>query len=124
MKIWFPAPELASWLLVSTVALGIQGCTVFLADRQGRPEPGLQAQCPVNYRLTRFELSSMEWAFFDGMKPSDPCLAHYYPKAGKDAFYQNANRMTVPLYMLSLPLDVAVDTVVLPFTVPDAMTKD
>jgi hypothetical protein len=111
------------FLILASASL-LAACTAFLADRQGRPKPGPQAQCPINYRLTRIELSSMEWAFFDGLKPSDPCLAHYYPKAGKDSFYQNANRMTVPLYMLSLPVDLAVDTVILPFTVPDAMAQD
>jgi len=76
------------------------------------------------YRMTRLEVASLSWALSGELMPSDACLAHYYPKATRDATYKTANQWLTPLYLLSFPIDASVDTVILPFTAPAAIFSD
>ena len=110
----------AVFLLTGTFA----GCTSYLIEREGKPWPGHYDDCPVMYRMTRLEVASLSWALSGDLKPSDACLAHYYPKAARDATYKTANQWLTPLYLLSFPIDASVDTVILPFTAPAAIFSD
>lgn len=105
------------------LALVQSGCATFFLENQGGSWIGKYKDCPTVYQLTRIELASLEWAIFDGKKPSDPCLAHYYKRAGKDSSYMISNRAMSPFFVLSLPVDLTLDTVVLPFTIPRAMSQ-
>lgn len=90
------------------------GCTSFLIQQQGKHWPGHYQECPRYFSATRLETASLEWAFSGERKPPDACLARYYPKAGKDGFYQDVNQALIPLYVFSLPVDVLLDTFTLP----------
>lgn len=111
-------------LLVFALAGVFGGCTSFLIDREGKPWPGHYADCPVVYRMTRLELASLSWALSNNQKPSDACLAHYYPKAEKDPDYRSDNRMMAPFYVLSVPLVVPLDTLILPLTIPTMLVRE
>lgn len=90
------------------------GCTSFLLQQQGKHWTGHYPDCPRYFCSTRLEAASLEWAFSGDQQPPDACLAHYYRKAGKDSFYQDFNRAMAPLYLLSLPVDLMLDTITLP----------
>lgn len=111
------------FVIVCVMAAAQTGCASFLLENQGGPWVGKYKDCPTVYQLTRIELASLEWAVFDGMKPSDPCLAHYYKKAGKDSSYMTSNRVMSGLYVMSLPVDLTLDTLALPFTVSRALSQ-
>jgi uncharacterized protein YceK len=116
--------SLARVLAVLVLAGVSAGCTSYLIEREGKDWPGHYADCPVIYRMTRLELASLSWAISGDKKPSDSCLAHYYPKAGKDPTYQSDNRIMTPFYVLSFPVVIPLDTLVLPWTVSTALTRD
>ena len=99
------------------LSLTASGCTSVILQRQGSPQILAQARktCPELYQLTRLDLASLEWAMFDDNQPADPCLALYHPKAAKDPFYASMNAYMSPLYVISLPVDVMIDTLALPF---------
>ena len=101
--------------LALSLALAGFGCTTVMVQKQAKPRADDHHMCPDVYPLTRMEIASLAWAFSDDLSPDDPCLARYYPKAAKDPFYASSNRYMMPLYILSLPVDVMVDTVTLPF---------
>lgn len=105
--------SLACLLLLLTAS----GCTSIILQRQGSPQLQAQARksCPELYQLTRLDLASLEWALMDDKQPSDPCLALYHPKAAKDPFYASMNAYLSPLYVFSLPVDVMIDSLALPF---------
>lgn len=94
---------------------GLEGCTAYLVQQQGNPWPAQYPDCPSIYTATRMEIASVSWAFSGESAPPDSCLAHYYPKATQDPFYRDMNQWLTPLYFLSLPMDVLVDTITLPF---------
>lgn len=98
------------------------GCTSYLVQQQGKPWPGHYADCPSIYTLTRMEISSIGWAFSGEQTPPDTCLGHYYAKAAKDSFYEDMNQWLTPLYFLSLPMDVMLDTIALPFAASGAFS--
>ncbi len=102
------------------LAGSLAGCTSYLTQQQGQPWPGHYADCPSLYTLSRMELASLEWAFSGASQPADPCLAHYYPKAGRDPFYGEVNQYLAPFHALSLPMDALLDTLALPVSVATA----
>lgn len=107
--------KLTNPVAILIMAVSLTGCTSLLTQQQGKHWPGYYQDCPSVYMTTRMELSSLAWAFSDDKAPADSCLAHYYPKAGKDAFYSDVNKYLIPAFILSLPADVLVDTITLPF---------
>lgn len=115
---------LSRLIVVCLFALLQTGCASFLIENQGGNWVGKYKDCPTVFQLTRLEIASLEWAIMDGQIPSDACLRHYYKKAGKDASYMTSNRAMSPLFVLSLPVDLTLDTIVLPFTVSRAITID
>jgi len=123
-KTFHACQSLARKLVVFALAGVSGGCTSYLIEREGKHWPGHYNDCPVVYRMTRLELASLSWAISDDSKPSDRCLAHYYPKADKDPVYRSDNRMMVPFYVLSFPVVFPLDTLILPLTVPTALASD
>lgn len=111
-----------SFILASTSML--TGCTSFVIQQQGKPWPGYYRDCPAIFTMSRMELASLSWAFSGETKPADPCLKHYYTKADQDGFYRDINQYMTPFYVLSLPVDAILDTLVLPFTAPSALNED
>jgi uncharacterized protein YceK len=102
--------------LAAILPLGTAGgCTSFIIQQQAKHPPSHYGDCPRVYAATRMELSSLSWAFSDDLTPSDACLNHYYKKAAKDPFFRDFNKLMIPGYLLSLPADVVVDTITLPF---------
>ena len=108
--------------LVLPLAGAFSGCTSYLVQQQGKPWPGHYADCPTVYGSTRMEISSIAWTFSGESSPPDSCLGHYYPKSDKDSFYLGVNQWLTPLYVLSLPMDVMVDTVTLPLAASGVFT--
>lgn len=106
-------------LVIPLAGLG-GGCTSFLLQQQGKHWTGHYRDCPTYFSATRLEAASLEWAFSGEQKPPDACLAHYYRKAAKDSFYQDFNQAMTPLYVLSLPVDVLLDTITLPLAASSA----
>lgn len=105
--------------LAALLPLGtVSGCTSLIIEQQGKHLPGHYGDCPRIYAATRMELSSLSWAFSDDLAPSDACLKHYFKRAGKDAFFRDYNKLMIPGYLLSLPADVVMDTITLPFAIP------
>lgn len=115
---------LSRLLVVGLFALLQTGCASFLIENQGGHWVGKYKECPTVFQLTRLEIASLEWAIMDGQIPSDACLRHYYKKAGKDASYMMSNRAMSPLFVLSLPVDLTLDTIALPFTVSRAVSAE
>jgi len=111
-------------LLLPVLACALAGCTSFIIQRQGKLPPEHYRECPSVYALSRMEWASLEWAFSGEPKPEDPCLRHYFKKADQDGFYRDSNQYMVPLYLLSLPMDATLDTIVLPFTAAGALMED
>lgn len=101
--------------LAMALAGPLGGCTSFLIQQQGKPWPGHYADCPKIYTATRMEFASLAWAVSDATRPPDACLAHYHAQAEQDSFYRDINRGLAPFYALSLPADLLLDTLVLPF---------
>jgi len=101
----------------------LSGCAMFMLENQGGPWIGKHEDCPTIYQMTRIEVASLRWAIFDGKTPKDPCLARYYKKARKDDAYMTGNRYMSPFYVLSLPVDLTLDTVALPFTTSRALSQ-
>lgn len=98
------------------------GCTSYLVQQAKQPWPAHYADCPSVYTTTRMEMSSIAWAFSGESAPPDSCLGHYYPKAAKDPFYQGMNQWLTPLYFLSLPADLMLDTVTFPMAATTAFS--
>ena len=107
---------LAASLLVASGT----GCTTMMLEKQGKPKAEHASVCPVVYAMTRLDVAALDWAFAADPRPADPCLALYYPKAAQDTLYQTSTRYLSPLMMLSLPLDVVLDTLVLPISLSRA----
>ena len=102
---------------VGFICFALSGCTTMLAERQGMGKPSQYKDCPDVYSLTRMDAASVGWSFSDSAKPTDRCLAHFYPKAAKDNSYHSATQIMTPLYILSFPFDILVDTLTLPFAI-------
>lgn len=92
----------------------LTGCTTMLIEKQGLGKPAFYRDCPKVYMMTRMEAASISWVFSGDMKPDDSCLAHFYPKATKDSTFRTTNSLLTPMFLLSFPIDVTVDTIFLP----------
>lgn len=107
--------------LFLALACLLEGCTSFLIQQQGKHWPSHYRDCPKLYTITRMELAALSWAVTGDPLPANTCLAHYYTAADQDGFYRDINRTMTPFYTLSLPADLLLDTITLPFTAPSAL---
>lgn len=101
--------------MIVFVMLLNSGCMSSLIERQRDNKARNPPSCPQAYSMTRLDMAGLDWAFSENQKPSDPCLADSFVKAGQDPFYQNSVRYLTPLIVLSLPIDLIIDTLTLPF---------